>query len=53
MITMLYSFDWLFVDQFVSPFFFVFQNIDHPAVVNLERMFETPERVSFYLTLIL
>lgn len=26
----------------------ILQNIHHPGVVNLEKMFETPERVSFH-----
>ena len=25
---------------------YIFQNLHHPGVVNLEKMFETPERVS-------
>lgn len=28
---------------------YIFQNLHHPGVVNLEKMFETPERVSFKL----
>lgn len=27
-------------------FFFYLQHVNHPGVVNLEEMFETPERVS-------
>ena len=33
-------------------FFFFLQHVNHPGVVNLEEMFETPERVgsgSFHL----